>query len=420
MIYLGEKVRNNKAFTFYYDEAYHDLAITQKNGIQNINKSDASEYFVVSLVGIRKENINVILEKFSEIEKKYKKKIGIKEMDEFKGTTIKIKNYKYGFSTMKKEFLNFYTELFEMLNDCSAILQISTICKFEYVLHEIFNESYNMIIPKEFRPLIYSVVKFINQHKTEQLISLIHSDTDKTDEIITEIRTIISDIRKTRLGYKLKEHEVKIASDLDSFLSNISCDLNIKPAYEWNYKWSLHGLMNLMVELGINDSEMHLDIDGKGCRTNKIYQAAKELFPNADIDRCESKDNIGIRISDFISNLIGRLIKVVDRACNSKKDEIERTKKFDEMILLDNKWFDLSEDAFNCYKTIGEFFDRRTNIFWTTQVGVYTDIPIVIYSLFQYFSEQKSYEEFKKIDSSKHSMELNDRVVYKLKNIYEV
>lgn len=362
---MDEKLRNKQSFTFYYDEAYHDLSITQKNGIQNINKRDASAYFVVSLVGTRKENINKLLEGFSEIEKKYKKKIGIKETDEFKGTTIKIKNYNYGFSTMKKEYLNFYTELFEMLNNNYTILQVSTICKFEYVLHEIFNEAYyDMRKSKELiKPLIYSLVKFIDQHKTEQLVSLIHSDTYKTDEIISEIRIIIDGIRKTRLGYKLKESEVEIASVLDCVLSNISCNLNTKQAYEWNYKLSLHGLKNLMEELGINESEMCLDLDGKGYRTDKIYQAATELFPNANINRCESKDNIGIRISDFISNMIGRFIKVIDLECNKKKDEIEGTKKFDKMILLDDKWFDLSEEAFYCYKSVGEFFERRTNIF---------------------------------------------------------
>lgn len=419
---MDVKLRNKQSFTFYYDEAYHDLSITQKNGIQNINKRDASAYFVVSLVGTRKENINKLLEGFSEIEKKYKKKIGIKETDEFKGTTIKRKNYKYGFSTMKKEYLNFYTELFEMLNNNYTILQVSTICKFEYVLHEIFNEAYyDMRKSKELiKPLIYSLVKFIDQHKTEQLVSLIHSDTYKTDEIISEIRIIIDGIRKTRLGYKLKESEVEIASVLDCVLSNISCNLNTKQAYEWNYKLSLHGLKNLMEELGINESEMCLDLDGKGYRTDKIYQAAIELFPNANINRCESKDNIGIRISDFISNMIGRFIKVIDLECNIKKDEIEGTKKFDKMILLDDKWFDLSEEAFYCYKSVGEFFERRTNIFWTTQTGVYGDIPIVMYSLFQYFSEQNSFEEFQKIDSSKHSMELNARVVCKLKNMYGV
>lgn len=288
------KIKNKQGMNFYYDESYHDLSITQKNGIQNINKDAASEYFVVSLVGVKEENLDKFLEKFIEIEKKYKKKIGIKETEEFKRTTIKINNYEYGFSKIKKEYLNFYKELFEILNDFSGILQISTICKFEYVVHEIFKEAYYDIgIPKELiNSFIYSFIKFIDQHKTKELIVLIHSDTSKTMEIINEIRTIIKNIKTTRFGYKLKKSEVEFASVLDKMMSNISGNLNVKQTYEWNYEWSLHGLMNLMNELKINDYEMHLYLDGKGNRTKKVYQSAKRLFQNANINRCESKANI--------------------------------------------------------------------------------------------------------------------------------
>lgn len=41
---------------FYYDEAYHDLSITQKDGVQNIDRNDDSLYFVVSIIGIKEED----------------------------------------------------------------------------------------------------------------------------------------------------------------------------------------------------------------------------------------------------------------------------------------------------------------------------------------------------------------------------
>ena len=39
-------------YNFYYDESYHEPAITQKDGVQNINLEDASVYFTVCIVGI--------------------------------------------------------------------------------------------------------------------------------------------------------------------------------------------------------------------------------------------------------------------------------------------------------------------------------------------------------------------------------
>ena len=73
----------------------------------------------------------------------------------------------------------------------------------------------------------------------------------------------------------------------------------------------------------------------------------------------------------------------------------------------------MDEEAFDCYRKIGEFFNNRSKIYWTTHVGTYDDIPLVVYSLFQYFYEQKNYEDFKNISSFEHSEKLNNLIVRK-------
>jgi len=417
---MYEPNNKNRRKHFYYDEAYHDLSITQDNGIQNINKNDASTYFVVSLVGVDEEEINNFLGFYSKIEEKYKKIIGIKQVDEFKGTTIKIKNYDNGLSSMKNDYLKFYTELFEMLYKFSAIVQISTISKFEYVIHEIFKEIYNACpIPREiYKPFLYGLIKFVDKHKTDRLIVLMHSGDCDSEKIVQEIRSIIENVRNSSSKFKLKKSEMEFADVLNVVLSCISGNLNTKKKYEWNYSYSLEGFSKLIEELKLTDYDISLDLDGKGHRTEKIYDTAKKMFPNALIDRYESKDNIGIRISDFISNLIGRFIKVVDLECTNKQKEIEKKGTFNEQILLNDQWFDINEDAFNCYKSIGKFFNSKSDIYWTTQIGIYGDIPIVVYRLFQYFYEQKSYGDFKKISSHTHAVTLDSEVVEKLKSIY--
>lgn len=412
-----------KEFSFFCDEAYHDIAITQKNGVQNINIDNASEYFIVAIVGIIKEKESKFLEKVVTIENKYKRINGIRDIDEFKGTSIRIKNYKHGFATMKKDYLNFYTELFEILIDFSAIIQISSINKFEYVMHEVFRKNYCLLESLGFdeRAFIYSFIKFLNKHKTKKFISLIHSNESKTEEINQEIRTIIECVKMKYSGYKLKESELKFAAILESILkiNNINFELYTQQTYEWNYKWSLDGLKKLKDSLEIDDYQTYLYLDGKGRRTEKIYQAAKKVFPNADINRCESKENVGVRVADFISNMIGRLIKVMDLECITKQITAESKQNINEMILLDEEWFNLNENAFKCYKTVGRFFERLTSIYWTTQVGVYADIPVAVYRLFQYISEYKSYEDFKKITLGMHTILFNYRVVNKLKSMYE-
>lgn len=406
---------------FYYDEAYHDLSITQKDGVQNIDRNDDSLYFVVSIIGIKEEDTTKFFKDFLKIEEYFKNKIGIKIADEFKGSSIKIKNYEYGLSTMKSDFLSFYTKLFDLLNSKSAIVQISAICKFEYVIHEIFNGIYAKLNIPEFqiKSFLYAFVKFLNQHKTERLIILMHSNNLNSEDIFSEIISIIEEVINSRHEFELKASEVEFARLLYNVLIEQKGNLNVKQKFEWNYSFSLEGLLLLMSELNINNNNIHLYLDGKGHRTQKLFESAKQMFPNISIERCESKDNAGIRISDFLSNLIGRLIKMVNFESTKKLKTCEEEGRYNELVLLDDKWFDLNKDTFICYKAIGKFFHNKSNIRWTTKVGTYADEVVVVFTLFEYIYESKSYKKFQTLSPHEHAIKLNDKVVGRLKNIYD-
>jgi hypothetical protein len=412
----GEEMTN-----FYYDEAYHDLSITQKDGVQNIDRNDDSLYFVVAIIGISEEDTANFFKDFIKIEDYFKNKIGIKITDEFKGSSMKIKNYEYGLSTMKPDFLNFYTKLFDLLNSKSAIVQISAICKFEYVIHEIFNGIYDKLsIPEsQIKSFLYSFVKFLNQHKTERLIILFHSDNLNSEDIFSEIKSIIEEVINSRHESELKASEVEFAILLHNVLIKQKGNLNVKQKFEWNYSFSLEGLLSLIRELNINNNKFHLYLDGKGHRTQKLFESAKQMFPNISIERCESKDNAGIRISDFLSNLIGRLIKMVDFESTKKLKKFEEEGRYNELVLLDDKWFDLNKDVFICYKALGKFFHNKSNIKWTTKVGIYADEVVVVFTLFEYIYESKSYNKFKALSPHEHAVKLNNKVVSRLKNIYD-
>lgn len=404
------------AIHFYYDESYHDLSITQKDGIQNINTKNTSTYFVVSFVGVEEDKTNDFLNKYQVLEQEYKNLIGQKEDHEFKGTIINSKNYNKGFSTMRKVFIRFYTKFFDLLDKYSVIINISTISKFEIVVSRIFIkyiiELGNFYDDEEVYNFIYGTVKFLEQHKTEKLVKLMHSDEYNSKELLLEIKKIINYVLETRLNFELKNRECNFACLLDQQINNIEKNLNIEEKYKWDYYFSFDGFKNLLNELNIRSENIYLDIDGKGDRTQKIYDTAISMFPNATIERFESKDNLGIRISDFISNLIGRFIKVIDDECTDKQKKIEENADFNKKILLDEEWFNLDEEAFDCYRKIGEFFNNRSKIYWTTHMGAYDDIPVVVYSLFQYFYEQNNYEDFKKVSSLEHCEKLNNIIVH--------
>ena len=414
---MAKKINISEIKHFYYDESYHDLSITQKDGIQNINTKNASTYFVVSFVGVKEDKTNDFLNKYQVLEQEYKNLIGQKEDYEFKGTIINSKNYNKGFSSMRKVFIRFYTKLFDLLDEYSVIINISTISKFEIVVSRIFInhiiELGNLFDDKTVASFIYGTTKFLEQHKTEKLVELMHSNKYNSKELLMEIKKIINHVLATRLNSELKNRECNFASHLNLLINNIEKSLNIEEKYKWDYSFSFDGFNNLLNELNIRSENIYLDIDEKGSRTQKIYDTAIVMFPDATIKRFESKDNLGIRISDFISNLIGRFIKVIEDECTDKQKKIEENADFNKKISLDEEWFNLDEEAFDCYRKIGEFFNNRSKIYWTTHVGTYDDIPLVVYSLFQYFYEQKNYEDFKNISSFEHSEKLNNLIVCK-------
>lgn len=61
-------------YKFYYDESYHDPAITQKDGVQNIDLEDASVYFSLCIVGISSDKLEDFINEYTLLENRHKKK----------------------------------------------------------------------------------------------------------------------------------------------------------------------------------------------------------------------------------------------------------------------------------------------------------------------------------------------------------
>lgn len=57
-------------YNFYYDESYHDPAISQKSGVQNIERDNYSEFFTVCIVGVDSNKINEFNSDYLRIEDK--------------------------------------------------------------------------------------------------------------------------------------------------------------------------------------------------------------------------------------------------------------------------------------------------------------------------------------------------------------
>lgn len=406
-------------YNFYYDESYHDPAITQKNGIQNINAEDASVYFTVCIVGISSDKLEDFINEYTLLENKYKKKIGVNESDEFKGSTFKAKYFNWGLAGIRQNYLYFYNDLFKLLSTHDVIINISIVNKFELLVQKLLvdNLKYSEI---PWRNFVYAFSKFFNTHKTEKLVELIHTDNVKVSDVLCEINIILDDVIEKMQGYELKRYEVNVAKEIKCILSNYKMNFNIRDKYQWNYTYSLSGFKALMDELGISSYDIDLDIDGKGKRINKVIMSAEELLPGAKIIGVDSKQNQGIRVADFVSNLIGRLIKSIEKQLNLNRIEIEEDGDYNKLNLINENWFNVDKNEFECYRTIGKFFSDRSILYWTTFTGVYNDEVLAVFTIFQYFCDFDDYDEYKKTPIGDHAETINKVVVQKLREQFTI
>lgn len=401
-------------YKFYYDESYHDPAITQKDGVQNIDLEDASVYFSLCIVGISSDKLEDFINEYTLLENKHKKKIGVNESDEFKGSTFKAKYFKWGLAGIRKDYLYFYKDLFKLLSTYDVIINISIVNKFELLVQNLLEDNLKYSeIP--WRNFVYDFSKFFNTHKTEKLVRLIHTDNVKASDVLCEINIILDDVIEKMQGYELKRYEVNIAKEIKYVLSNYKIKFNIRDKYQRNYTYSLSGFEALMDELSISSYDIDLDIDGKGKRIDKVIRSAEALLPGAKITGVDSKQSQGIRVADFLSNLMGRLIRSIDKQLDLNRQEIEEEGEYNKLNLINENWFKVNKDEFECYRTIGKFFSDRSSQYWTTFTGVYNDEVLAVFTIFQYFSDFDDYEEYKKTPIKGHAKKINKIVVEKLR-----
>ena len=388
---------------FFQDESFHDLKIKQKEGELNFEILDASPYFINIFLGFSEQTYQNIEELYLMWEKTNKKFLGIVNGAEFKGESIKAKNYKFGLASMDLKYIKFYNYLFSLLINYNMVLQISTTNKLELIIVNVFKHIISEFEIRygnyELQKFLYSFIKIIDRHRTTKLVKLIFAPETDSANILSEIQSILSNIIKEGKDVPHLFFEVQTAEQLKLILEKFSFSITTFESYNWDYSWSFDGLRGLLDEIHIPDEDIVLFLDGKSWRTEGMFKAAIERFCFAETLREESENHVGIRIADFLSNFIGRIIRNLDLDI--------RTADITKLTYIDEEWFNVRKEGFECYKLLGSVLRTRQNIYWTTQVGIYFDTAILFYKFIDYFCDFKDYETYREISNREHTEKLN-------------
>lgn len=375
-------------YYFYQDESGHDIKLSNKESGFNFEINNQTAYFTNAFLGIPVNELDKFEKRFIELELKYKKVLGIQSDVEFKAESIKNKNFKFGLSTMDLKYINFYNELFDLIDD-NYLIQISIKNKFEFMLLQCFQNEFSNTLSE----YIYGFIKFLDRNKTKNIRKLLTNEETTIIDLYQEVVQICEKFIIHNGKNEKLQLELNYAETLQAILSSLIENINPQEKYDFDYSGSFKGLLQLFHELGLEGKDLILYIDGKGHKTDKLYNNAKEVLEGYQIERVDSINSSGTRMVDFISNLISRMMRSIEL-------EVKET----ETGILRDSWFRFrDEKIFLTLKKLGELFNKRSQIYNTTNIGIYSDVSNYFFRYIAYISGFNTFHEFNDITPREHA-----------------
>lgn len=391
-------VWRKKYYNFYYDEAFHDRKITESKtnkGELNIENNDQSDNFISVNIGLPCHLTEKYLKKQLLFESNAKKILGIENHNEFKGSTIRKRNFKFGIASFNQNTIEIYSNFFNLF-DNSFIFQISILNKFEFLISSIIEEI-SSTVPINIKNFTYSLVKILNIYKNKELISVLLNPQSNRKDVINNILSLLDEIIEHNKNIDRKIQEVHAAKNIKNILITTDFTIKTRNQYPWNYSQGIHGLLLLLQELKIKQESITLYIDQED---NTVISAKNYNFKK--VVSVDSKECVGVRIADIWSNFIGRFLKSIEDEYKEDWDLEETKTKIAERRILSAKWFKLTEDQYNLYKIIADIFFIR-QYHWTLQTNKYPGYTTTFMTLIYYIGrEYSSYKDFKSIDLETH------------------
>ncbi len=392
-------------YNFYFDETFHDRAITL-NEYGNINVLDPSknDSYIGVFWGIPNTHLSTAKRMLSRFEERQKKSFGMNGFQELKSTNIAKKNFQYGIKSFNIKTKEFYSDLFSVLLRINPVIQIDFISKIEFYLRKVFEDT-NFDFYMNRDAFYYSLTKFFIIYGNTELMNSLYQVKDKETSLVfknilmSQIKLLIEaidDIDRKILEKSAFERIYSILNDIDVIM-------HFENKYDFDYSPNFDGLIRLLNELGISEKNINLIIDDE----EKTFWTAKQ-YAFKEVKKQKSQNSIQLRLSDWISGFIGRIVYSLFNDSNMKEDKVYDFSKISENDLetkriLSKEWFEISEEDFKLYNMVYKVLIVNQNHYWSAMTLSYSDQTIMFYCLLRYFSSYKSYTEFCGISSALHS-----------------
>lgn len=319
---------------------------------------------------------------------------------ELKGLDLIRTNFDYGIASMKGNEVQFYISLFKMLNQYDVDNLIFMISKMSIITSSrLTNFFYFLDEETEFSSFIakYVLTKYAEVEASKKVIEALLNKALPTRPLLKLIKEDLNRIINNNQGNMRMSQQLAIYQQLitamDRVINNHKIKLlepELKLSFDWNkVKWAFD---LWMTEQGFPDKniEYTLFLD-KGIPSN-IFT---ELNINKIEEDCDSRDYVGLQITDMIVVLIGKLVSQM--TANTRYD----FNKPDQRVLLNKEYFDLNEQQYNLISELNRFLlDKETNYHFVNDA--YFDESLLLQVYIGYITSFDNFEQYNSVKSKDH------------------
>ena len=395
-------MNEKELYYFYFDESNRNGNIRFKNGLPNFwHKSEGiqreTNYYVGCYLGWSANNRESALTEYQELEKQSKTLLfpgTDTELGELKSQKIRA-NYKYGLKTFTSKYIKFYTSLFNYLLETDAPFETLMSDGLEFT----FKKPHSQKIIRGFR---YSITKFLQNYADNEVMSCLEDFLSTNDAAKFKTATIskLHSVIEWGRGVERKSEEVAVLAVVLEMLEE--CTISIKNyPIKFNYMIDALGFKATLLERNIPSNCAIIQIDNE----KDTKKAIESEFKN--VTEVDSKNCTGVRICDIVAGFVCNMLKAITRALNPNESALDDEKANAQLCILSKDWFDITEEQFALYKTIGNYLAADELPYYTVTTGKYADDVAMLFSLLHYFKKFKDYENYKRRNLSKHVKEFH-------------
>ncbi|RAZ73461.1 hypothetical protein [Planococcus halotolerans] len=367
--------------------------------------TDMMKDFIATAVRVPENYLAHLDTSYFVLEKEYKatsQKFKGKDT-ELKGSYILKKNFKYGAVSLKKNGVDFYSDLIDILLENEVDYHVFVVNKITLVVDKRFKGWILKLASRGFIPnanrIIYNFIKYAENEASQEVIQALFNESFSNNKVIKLILKDLKSFTKEHGGFRFKDKlkvQLEIYNEL-IYIINLYQTYLVDDFFEserfitLNWEKAVFSLDLWLIKLKVVPDEIELMLDD-GIKSHPF----KKLLFSEVHEGLDSGKYVGLRIADVLVAFIGNYISKLTLDLKSDKNESYKRK------LLSSEFFNLNNDQFNLIKKFHKYLFGTSNQYSFTN-DLYFDSTLVFESFLAYVDQYTIFEEYKKTNSTSHT-----------------